>query len=99
MGDDNGNAEPEEVKDASGNTIKVQAQKSQSDKEKKAELKKIDKKLKDHAKKKDLTDEEYWELMDRKEELKNELAKWASATLRKSCQSACPVDFYASGLH
>jgi len=73
--DGNGNAEPEEVKDASGNTIKVQAQKSQSDKEKKAELKKIDKKLKDHAKKKDLTDEEYWELMDRKEELKNELAK------------------------
>merc|ERR1712225_216629 len=53
--DGNGNAEPEEVKDASGNTIKVQAQKSQSDKEKKAELKKIDKKLKDHAKKKDLT--------------------------------------------
>jgi elongation factor 3 len=75
--DDNadGNVAPEEIKDAFGNTIKVNAQKSLSDKEKKAELKKIEKQLKDHAKKKNLSEEEYWELMDRKEELKNEVAK------------------------
>lgn len=78
--DDNadGNAAPEEIKDAFGNTIKVNAQKSLSDKEKKAELKKIEKQLKDHAKKKNLSEEEYWELMDRKEELKNEMAKQAA---------------------
>jgi elongation factor 3 len=71
----NGNAAPDEVKDAFGNTIKIQLSKNQSDKEKKAELKKIDKQLKDHAKKKYLSEEEMWELQDRKEELKNEMAK------------------------
>merc|ERR1719456_2192733 len=70
-----GNAGPEEVKDSFGNVIKVNQQKNLSDKEKKAELKRVEKSLKDHAKKKHLSEDEYWELMDRKEELKKELAK------------------------
>jgi elongation factor 3 len=76
--DDNaadGNVAPEEVKDAFGNTIKIQAIKSTTDKEKKAELKRIDKQLKDNIKKKHLSEEEYWELMDRKEEINKELEK------------------------
>jgi len=71
-----GNKEEEEVRDAFGNTIAVKAQKTLTDKEKKAELKKIEKKLKDHAKKKpELSDEEYWELKDRQAEIKAELEK------------------------
>merc|ERR1719456_976745 len=70
-----GNAAPEEVKDSFGNVIQVNQQKTLSDKEKKAELKRVEKSLKDHAKKKHLSEDEYWELMDRKEELKKELAK------------------------
>jgi elongation factor 3 len=70
-----GNAAPEEVKDSFGNVIQVNQQKNLSDKEKKAELKRVEKTLKDHAKKKHLSEDEYWELMDRKEELKNEMAK------------------------
>merc|ERR1712167_293350 len=38
-----GNEGPEEIRDAFGNTIKVAAQKSQTDKDKKAELKRIEK--------------------------------------------------------
>jgi elongation factor 3 len=70
-----GNAAPEEVKDSFGNVIQVNQQKNLSDKEKKAELKRVEKTLKDHAKKKHLSEDEYWELMDRKEELKKDLAK------------------------
>merc|ERR1719456_933629 len=71
-----GNEEEEEVRDAFGNTIKVAAQKTSTDKDKKAELKRIEKKLKDHSKKKpELTEEEYWELKDRQELLKSEIAK------------------------
>merc|ERR1719456_344995 len=73
--EEEGNAAPEEVLDASGNVIKVNTTKNLSDKEKKAELKKVEKTLKDHAKKNYLSEDEYWELMDRKEELKAELAK------------------------
>jgi len=65
-----GNVAPEEVKDSFGNVINVTINKSLSGKEIKAELKRIDKQLKDHAKKEYLSEEEYWELMDRKEELK-----------------------------
>jgi elongation factor 3 len=70
-----GNAAPEEIKDSFGNVIKVTLNKTLSDKEKKAELKKVEKQLKDHSKKKYLSEDEYWELMDRKELLKSELAK------------------------
>jgi elongation factor 3 len=70
-----GNAAPEEIKDSFGNVIQVSQQKNLSDKEKKAELKRVEKTLKDHAKKKHLSEDEYWELMDRKDELKKDLAK------------------------
>jgi len=68
-----GNKAPEEVKDAFGNTIAVNIAKNSTDKEKKAELKRIEKQLKDHSKKKHLSEEEYWELKDRQEELKKDL--------------------------
>lgn len=70
----NGNPVQEEVKDAFGNTINVKLMKTSSNKELKAELKRIEKQLKDHAKKKFLSEEEYWELMDRKEAIKADLA-------------------------
>jgi len=70
-----GNATPEELRDSFGNVIKVNVQKTLSDKEKKAELKRVEKQLKDHSKKKYLSEDEYWELMDRKDALKAELAK------------------------
>merc|ERR1719191_409179 len=72
--DADGNAAPEEIKDSFGNVIQVNQQKNLSDKEKKAELKRVEKQLKDHAKKKYLSEDEYWELMDRKEKLKKDLA-------------------------
>merc|ERR1719191_1941265 len=82
--EEDGNAAPDEILDAAGNVIKIQRQAAQSDKEKKAELKKIDKQLKDHAKKKNLSEDEYWELMDRKEELNKELGKAQSDKEKKA---------------
>jgi len=58
----------EEIRDASGNTI--QLQKQATVKEAKAELKRIEKKLKDNAKKPTLSDDDKWALEDRVVELK-----------------------------
>jgi elongation factor 3 len=69
------NVAPDDIIDASGNVIKVNKLKTLSDKEKKQELKNIEKKLREHKKKKNLDEEEYWELHDRQEELKAELGK------------------------
>jgi elongation factor 3 len=68
----NGNVAPEEVKDAFGNTIDVKSQ-NKGEKEMKAELKRVEKQLKDDKKKKYLSDDERWELEDRRDELKDKL--------------------------
>jgi elongation factor 3 len=64
----------EEVKDAMGNTIKVKND-NKSEKEFKAELKRIEKQLKDNKKKPYLSDEEKWELEDRRDEIKDKIGK------------------------
>merc|ERR1712178_577536 len=72
---------PDEVYDESGNKIEVNKLKTLPAKEVKKEIKVIEKKLKDHAKAvKDgkkanqLSDEEMWQLQDKLEELKQQLA-------------------------
>jgi len=70
---DDGNAAPDEVFDGAGNKIDVTKTKTLSEKEKKKEIKDLEKKLKDGKKKKTLTDEEMWELEDRLTELKESL--------------------------
>merc|ERR1719473_459217 len=72
-GQETANAVQEDVVDAMGNVIEVNQAKDKSDKEKKNELKVIEKKLKDHKKKPYLTDEEKWELEDRQTAIKEEL--------------------------
>jgi len=74
-------AGPDELYDESGNKIEVNKMKSLPAKELKKEIKIIEKKLKDHKKaEKDgkkaqmLTDEEMWQLGDKLEELKSQLA-------------------------
>merc|ERR1712099_233009 len=62
------NATKEDVLDASGN--KVEIQKQASVKEAKAEIKRIEKQLKDNKKKKSLSDEDQWALEDKLAELK-----------------------------
>jgi len=59
---------PDEIFDESGNKIEVK--KKIESKEAKKMIKDIEKKLKDHAKKKNLSDEEMWELSDKLAELK-----------------------------
>jgi elongation factor 3 len=59
------------VYDGAGNKIEVK--KALNEKEVKKAIKDIEKKLKDHAKKKNLTDEEQWELQDRLLELQEQL--------------------------
>lgn len=59
-----GNKVQEDVLDAQGNIVDVKAQKTLSDKEKKKQIKLLEKKLKDGKKKNALTDEEMWELQD-----------------------------------
>merc|ERR1712048_1402141 len=54
---------PDEVFDESGNKIEVK--KKVDAKEAKRMIKDIEKKMKDHSKKKNLTDEEVWELSDK----------------------------------
>ncbi len=56
-----------------GNVIEVNLFKAKSDKEKKQELKIIEKKLKTHQKKSYPSDEEKWELEDRQAELNKDL--------------------------
>merc|ERR1711871_198914 len=63
---------PSEVYDESGNKIEVK--KKLEVKEAKKMIKDIEKKLKDHAKKKNLSDEEMWELGDKLAELKEIVA-------------------------
>merc|ERR1711959_344861 len=60
---------PDEIFDESGNKIEVK--KKIEAKDAKKMIKDIEKKLKDHAKKKNLSDEEMWELSDKLAELKN----------------------------
>jgi len=59
---------PDEIFDESGNKIEVK--KKIEAKDAKKMIKDIEKKLKDHAKKKNLSDEEMWELSDKLAELK-----------------------------
>jgi elongation factor 3 len=70
-----GNKGPDEVYDGAGNKIDVKKSAVLSDKDKKKQIKDIEKKLKDGKKKKTLTDEECWELEDKLNELKESLGK------------------------
>jgi len=54
----------EDVLDAAGNKIDVKKTKTLSDKDKKKQIKAIEKKIKDGKKNKTLTDEQIWELED-----------------------------------
>merc|ERR1711903_268552 len=60
------------VYDGAGN--KVEVKKALSEKDAKKEIKAVEKKLKDNAKKKTLTDDEMWELQDKLTELKEKLS-------------------------
>merc|ERR1719171_574157 len=64
---------PDEVFDESGNKIDVKKNKQLDPKEIKKAIKDIEKKLKEHKKKNNLSDEEAWELGDKLEDLKNQL--------------------------
>merc|ERR1712050_20729 len=64
----------EDVYDASGNKIDVKQNAKLSAKDAKKAIKDIEKKLKDGKKKKTLTDEEMWELEDKLNELKEQIA-------------------------
>merc|ERR1719194_242482 len=74
-GEDNEEAAtgPDVVYDGAGN--KVEVKKALSEKDAKKAIKDIEAKLKKHAKSKNLTDEEMWELQDKLLELKEQLAK------------------------
>merc|ERR1712134_234243 len=74
-GEDNEEASkgPDVVYDGAGN--KVEVKKALSEKDAKKAIKDIEAKLKKHAKSKNLTDEEMWELQDKLLELKEQLAK------------------------
>jgi elongation factor 3 len=63
---------PDEIYDEAGNKIEVK--KKLDPKDMKKMIKEIEKKLKDHAKKKNLSDEDMWELQDKLSELKDMLA-------------------------
>merc|ERR1711861_86804 len=72
------NAGPKEIKDVydgAGNKIDVKANQSLNAKDAKKAIKDIEKKLKDGKKKKTLTEEEMWELEDKLNELKEQIAK------------------------
>merc|ERR1712187_906377 len=68
-----GNAGPDEVYDGAGNKFDVKKNVTLSDKDKKKQIKDIEKKLKEGKKKKTLTDEEMWEMEDKLNELKESL--------------------------
>merc|ERR1712060_290480 len=67
-----GNAGPDEVYDGAGNKIEVKKGAVMTDKDKKKAIKDLEKKLKE-GKKKNLTDEEMWEIEDKLNELKEAL--------------------------
>jgi hypothetical protein len=71
---DEGAAGPDEIVDQYGNKIEVNKAKTMTDKERKKAIKEIEKKLKEHKKKNTLSDAEMWELQDKLEELKNDMA-------------------------
>mmetsp|Transcript_5911 Transcript_5911/g.13184 ORF Transcript_5911/g.13184 Transcript_5911/m.13184 type:complete len:1046 (+) Transcript_5911:91-3228(+) len=72
-GKEDGNVAPDEVFDGAGNKIDVKKSVTLSDKDKKKQIKDLEKKLKDGKKKKTITDEEAWELEDKLNELKESL--------------------------
>merc|ERR1712157_666428 len=72
--DKGGNKVIEDVYDGAGNKIDVKKNASLSAKDAKKAIKDIEKKLKDEKKKKTLTDEEMWELEDKLNELKEQIA-------------------------
>ena len=65
---------PDEIVDASGNKIEVARAKQMTDKECKKAIKEIEKKLHEHKKKNTMSDAEMWEMEDKLQELKNEMA-------------------------
>merc|ERR1712072_152904 len=67
------NKEQEDLYDGAGNKIDRNAQDTSTDKEKKKQLKALEKKIKDNKKNKMLTDEEVWELEDKINVLKEHL--------------------------
>merc|ERR1712113_292030 len=72
--DKGGNKQQEDVYDSAGNKIDVKSQQKLSAKDAKKAIKDIEKKLKDGKKKKTLTDEEMWEMEDKLNELKEQIA-------------------------
>jgi elongation factor 3 len=64
---------PDEIVDGSGNVVKVNKAVTMSEKDRKKAIKEIEKKLKEHKKKKHLSDAEMWELQDKLEEHKAQL--------------------------
>merc|ERR1712066_905132 len=72
--DKGGNKQQEDVYDAAGNKIDVKSQQKLSAKDAKKAIKDVEKKLKDGKKKKTLTNEEMWELEDKLNELKEQIA-------------------------
>jgi elongation factor 3 len=69
--DESGNKVQEDVLDAAGNKIDVKAQITLSDKDKKKQIKLLEKKLKDNKKNNTLTEEEVWEIDDQIAALKD----------------------------
>merc|ERR1719502_598353 len=67
------NKEQEDLYDGAGNKIDRNAQDTSTDKDKKKQLKALEKKIKDNKKNKTLTDEEVWELEDQINALKEHL--------------------------
>merc|ERR1711959_96776 len=72
-GDAAANKEQEDLYDGAGNKIDRNAQDVSTDKEKKKQLKALEKKIKDNKKNKMLTDEEVWELEDQINAIKEHL--------------------------
>merc|ERR1719265_787202 len=72
-GEAGGNKEQEDLYDGAGNKIDRNAQDTSTDKEKKKQLKALEKKIKDNKKNKTLTEEEVWELEDQINLLKEHL--------------------------
>merc|ERR1711998_530932 len=72
-GDAAGNKEQEDLYDGAGNKIDRNAQDTSTDKDKKKQLKALEKKIKDNKKNKTLTEEEVWELEDQINALKEHL--------------------------
>jgi elongation factor 3 len=66
-------AGPDEIIDESGNKIAVNKAKTMDAKEIKKTIKDVEKKLKEHKKNNNLSEEEVWELSDKLEELKSAL--------------------------